>query len=84
MGKIYKLFMDTRYKLGLINEQGDSIRRLKKLHRYCIKIKCGNKMSEDIKHYNQCNQPEMCFCCEHYHKATKTTEKDYGWGWLKK
>ena len=76
--------MNIRYKLGFINEQGDSIKRLKKLHKFCVKTKCGNKIGIEMKHYNQCYQPEVCFLCPHYHKATKTTPADYGWGWVKR
>jgi len=80
----YKIWMNLRFKLGLINEQGDSIRRLKKLHiKVCKKIHCSNKMSFEMTHYNQAVQPEVCFCCKHYHKATKTKPEDYGWGWQK-
>jgi len=77
MKKLYKLFMDVRYKLGLINELGDSIWRLKRLHKTCIKLNCCNRGNV----YNQCHQPELCFICDEYRKATKTTEEDYGWGW---
>lgn len=75
--------MQIRYELGFIDEQGISIHRLKKLHKLCVKTKCSNKMSHKMEHYNQCYQPEQCFCCKHYHEATKTTKKDYGFRSLK-
>lgn len=74
--------MNLRYKLGLINEQGDSIRRLKKLVKTCERIECSNKFNYKPETYNQCIQPEVCFLCDHYHKATKTTPADYGWSKL--
>jgi hypothetical protein len=83
MSKIYDFWQTFRYKLGIINVNGDSIRRLKQLHRKCVEIKCGNKMNDNIDDYDQCCQPEVCFVCPHYMKATITTARDYVWSSLK-
>jgi len=70
------------YKFGIVTKNGDSIRRLKRLQRIiCKKKQCSNKFNYDPSSYNMCIQPEVCFYCKDYWKATNTTADDYGWAW---
>lgn len=68
----------NKWKLKLIKffyfQEGSKL-RLWLLYIFCKYIKKCHNVGEKMR---QCYQPEVCFICKHYYKATKTTEKDYG------